>query len=216
VQKIEEDYHRQLQQLEQDREFIRQANVGGEYMSEEKQQRVSRIAQYRWRNERDEQVPLLSSEEVKNLTIAKGTLTDEEREVINNHIAVTIKMLDQLPFPKHLKNVPEYAGGHHERMDGRGYPRGLTREQMSWQARMMGIADIFEALTAKDRPYKPGKKLTECLNILGRMKLDRHIDPDIFDVFVKHRVYQKYAEEFLSADQIDQVDHGSIPGYDAG
>lgn len=213
LQRIEDDYRALVERLEDDRAFIQRANVGGEYMAEDQQQRVRDIANYRWTNDRGEQVALLSDEEVKNLTIAKGTLTDEERQVINNHIAVTIKMLEQLPFPKHLKNVPEYAGGHHERMDGRGYPRGLTREQMSWPARMMGIADIFEALTAKDRPYKEGKTLSECLNILGKMCLDQHIDPDIFNAFVKHRVYQKYAEEFLSKEQIDPVDHKAIPGY---
>jgi hypothetical protein len=95
----------------------------------------------------------------------------------------TIKMLEALPWPRHLLNVPEYAGGHHERMDGKGYPKGLTREQMSVQARVMGIADIFEALTAKDRPYKPGKTLSDSLAILGKMKVGGHIDPDLFDIF---------------------------------
>ena len=90
-------------------------------------------------------------------------------------------MLQQLPYPRNLRRVPEYAGGHHERMDGKGYPKGLTRDQMSLPARMMGIADIFEALSAKDRPYKKGKTLTECLQILGKMSLDNHIDPDLFD-----------------------------------
>ena len=98
-------------------------------------------------------------------------------------------MLEALPWPRHLSNVPEYAGGHHERMDGKGYPRGLTREQMSVQARVMGIADIFEALTAKDRPYKKGKTLSESLSILGKFKLNGHIDPDLFDVFMRRRVY---------------------------
>ena len=211
---IERDYQSREQQLEEDRLLIQRFNIGGEFMSEADQQRVHDIARYQWTNGQGEKVSLLNDDEVKNLTIPKGTLTNEEREIINNHIVVTIKMLDQLPFPKHLANVPEYAGGHHERMDGRGYPRGLTREQMSWQARMMGIADIFEALTAKDRPYKPGKTLTECLHILGRMKQDRHIDPDIFDVFVRQKVYLKYAREFLGEDQIDEVDHASIPGYE--
>ena len=96
-------------------------------------------------------------------------------------------MLESLPWPKHLKNVPEYAGGHHERMDGKGYPRGLTREEMSVQARVMGIADIFEALTAKDRPYKKGKTLTEALTILGKFKLNGHIDPDLFDIFIREK-----------------------------
>jgi HD-GYP domain-containing protein (c-di-GMP phosphodiesterase class II) len=122
-------------------------------------------------------------------------------------------MLEALPWPRHLTNVPEYAGGHHERMDGKGYPRGLTREQMSVQARCMGIADIFEALTAKDRPYKKGKSLSESLEILGRMKEGGHVDPDLFDVFVRKGVYRKYAEMFLDPEQIDAVDEKRIPGY---
>ena len=107
-----------------------------------------------------------------------------------------------------------WAGGHHERMDGKGYPRGLTRDRMSIQARMMAIADVFEALTARDRPYKAGKTLTEALTILGRMKLDGHVDPDLFDVFVREKVYLRYAEQFLDAEQIDPVDPALIPGFD--
>ena len=133
--------------------------------------------------------------------------------MINPHIVATIRMLESLPWPKHLKNVPEYAGGHHERMDGKGYPKGLTRDQMSIQARVMGIADIFEALTAKDRPYKRGKTLSESLEILGRFKLGGHVDPDLFDTFVRSKVYQRYAEIFLDKEQIDQVDESRIPGY---
>ena len=139
-------------------------------------------------------------------------MTAAEREIINHHIDVTIKMLESLPWPRHLKNVPEYAGGHHERMDGKGYPRGLTREQMSVQARVMGIADIFEALTAKDRPYKKGKTLTESLTILGKFKLGGHIDPDLFDVFIREKVYLDYAKQFLAPEQIDDVDLSKIPG----
>jgi HD-GYP domain-containing protein (c-di-GMP phosphodiesterase class II) len=126
---------------------------------------------------------------------------------------VTIKMLESLPWPKHLKKVPEYAGGHHERMDGKGYPRGLKRDQMSVQARMMGIADIFEALTAKDRPYKKGKTLTESLTILGNFRLNGHIDPDLFDIFIREKVYLDYAKQFLDPEQIDEVDVSRIPGY---
>jgi HD-GYP domain-containing protein (c-di-GMP phosphodiesterase class II) len=121
-------------------------------------------------------------------------------------------MLESLPWPRHLKNVPEYAGGHHERMDGKGYPRGLTRDQMSVQARVMGIADIFEALTAKDRPYKKGKTLTEALTILGKFKLNGHIDPDLFDIFMREQVYLRYAEQFLDPEQVDTVDLTVIPG----
>jgi HD-GYP domain-containing protein (c-di-GMP phosphodiesterase class II) len=124
-------------------------------------------------------------------------------------------MLEALPWPRHLRKVPEYAGGHHERVDGKGYPRGLRREQMSVQARIMGIADIFEALTAKDRPYKVGKTLTESLHILGRLKIDGHIDTDLFDVFVREKVYLEYAKQFLDPSQIDKVNESKIPGYNA-
>jgi HD-GYP domain-containing protein (c-di-GMP phosphodiesterase class II) len=158
-------------------------------------------------------VNFLSDEEVTNLTIRAGTLTQEERQIINHHITMTIQMLEALPWPKHLSNVVEYAGGHHERMDGKGYPKGLTREQMSVQARCMGIADIFEALTARDRPYKKGKTLSEALTILGKFKLNGHIDPDLFDVFMWEKVYEKYATEFMQPEQIDAVDPLQIPGY---
>ena len=184
-------------------------------MKPEDQARVSQIAKYAMRNEKDETVRFLSKDEEDNLNIAYGTLSGPEREIINYHIVATIKMLEALPWPRHLLNVPEYAGGHHERMDGKGYPKGLTREQMSVQARVMGIADIFEALTAKDRPYKPGKTLSESLGILGKMKMGGHIDPDLFDIFVRDKVYMRYAREFLDPEQIDVVDETAIPGYKA-
>ena len=202
-----------LRQLEEDRRFLQMCNIGGERMSDDNIEQVKRIAKYRWRDVTGHEADFLTEDEVKNLTIRAGTLTDDERKVINHHIVATIKMLEALPWPKHLTNVPEYAGGHHERMDGKGYPRGLTREQMSVQARCMGIADIFEALTAKDRPYKKGKTLSESLEILGRMKLNNHVDPDLFDVFVRRKVYRRYAEMFLDSEQIDEVDPAKVPGY---
>ena len=207
------EYEATIKQLDDDREFLRHCNVGSEKMDAAHQQRVHSIAAYHWRNEAGEKVNFLNEEEQGNLTIRAGTLNDAERQIINHHIDVTIKMLESLPWPRHLKKVPEYAGGHHERMDGKGYPRGLTREQMSVQARVMGIADIFEALTAKDRPYKRGKTLTESLSILGKFKENGHIDPDLFDVFVREKVYLEYAKQFLDSDQIDIVDEQMIPGY---
>ena len=203
-----------IREIESDRDFLRRVNIGSEAMRDEDVARVEAIARrYRWRNGDGERSDFLSEEEIRNLTIRSGTLTSEERQIINHHIEVTIQMLESLPWPRHLKNVPEYAGGHHERMDGKGYPRGLKREQMSVQARCMGIADIFEALTAKDRPYKKGKTLTESLTILGKFKLNGHIDPDLFDVFMWDKVYEKYARQFLDPDQIDEVDVSKIPGY---
>ena len=193
--------------------FLRAANIGGERMKDEDIDRVRRIAKLRWRDVAGHEAEFLTEDELKNLTIRAGTLTAEERQVINHHIDVTIKMLEALPWPRHLRHVPEFAGGHHERMDGKGYPRGLTRDQMSVPARVMGIADIFEALTAKARPYKKGKTLTESLHILGKFRLNGHVDPDLFDIFVGQRVYLRYAERFLDREQIDDVDVSAIPGY---
>jgi HD-GYP domain-containing protein (c-di-GMP phosphodiesterase class II) len=213
---LEEDLTRHLRQIDSDREFLRQANIGSELMTPDAQERVRKIGTgYRWIDVDGKSANFLTDDELENLNIRAGTLTQSERETINYHIVATIKMLEQLPWPKHLKNVPEYAGGHHERMDGKGYPNGLTREQMSVQARVMGIADIFEALTARDRPYKRGKTLSESLEILGNFKLNGHIDPDLFDVFVRQKVYLKYAEKFLDPEQIDDVDESRIPGYAA-
>ena len=210
---LEQAYTARLRQLDQDREFLRKCNIGGEFMPPEAQEHVRKIGDYKWLDQSGNTAHFLTDDEIENLSIARGTLTAKEREIINYHIVATIKMLEALPWPKHLRHVPEYAGGHHERMDGKGYPRGLTREQMSVQARVMGIADIFEALTARDRPYKKGKTLTESLQILGKFKEGGHIDPDLFDVFIRRKVYRRYAEQFLDANQIDRVDESKIPGY---
>ncbi len=206
------DYEARIHQLDADREFLRHCNIGTEKMPEASLRRVREIAAYQWQDAQGNVAPFLSEDEVENLCIRSGTLTLAERAVINRHIDVTIKMLESLPWPKHLKHVPEYAGGHHERMDGKGYPRGLNRDQMPLQARVMGIADIFEALTAEDRPYKKGKTLSESLTILGKFKLDGHIDPDLFDVFIREKVYLDYANKFLSPEQIDEVNLNKIPG----
>jgi HD-GYP domain-containing protein (c-di-GMP phosphodiesterase class II) len=206
-------YRARIRQYEDDRRFLQACNIGGESMKDVDIDRVRAIAGYRWIDAEGHEASFLTEDELKNLTIRAGTLTAEERQTINYHIVATIKMLEALPWPNHLKNVSEYAGGHHERMDGKGYPKGLSREQMSVQARVMGIADIFEALTARDRPYKKGKTLSESLEILGKMCLGNHVDPDLFDVFVRRKIYLRYAEQFLDPAQIDAVDESKIPGY---
>jgi HD-GYP domain-containing protein (c-di-GMP phosphodiesterase class II) len=213
IPELEEAFQQKLAQYSSDQDFLRICNIGGEFMSDEYKERLQIIATYRWIDPKGAEVNFLTDDEVYNLNISRGTLTAEERKTINDHIVVTIEMLEKLPYPRNLRRVPEYAGGHHERMDGKGYPKGLTREQMSLPARMMGIADIFEALSAKDRPYKKGKTLTECLQILGKMKQGNHIDPDLFDLFVSEKVYLRYANEYLDPDQIDEVDENKIPGY---
>ncbi|MDP2707701.1 MAG: HD domain-containing phosphohydrolase, partial [Burkholderiales bacterium] len=211
---LEREFELKLREIDEDREFLRFCNVGGEAMQPADQERVKQIsAKYCWFDVEGKESEFLSANELENLTIRAGTLTAAERQIINHHIEVTIQMLEALPWPKHLTKVPEYAGGHHERMDGKGYPRGLTRDQMSVQARVMGIADIFEALTARDRPYKKGKTLSESLTILGKFKLGGHIDPDLFDVFMWEKVYLTYAQQCMDPHQIDEVDPAKIPGY---
>jgi len=208
------DFELEMYEINQDRQFLRFCNLGTESMKPEFQKRVKAIsAKYAWRNVDGIDADFLTPDELENLIVRAGTLTPAERRIINHHIEVTIEMLETLPWPRHLKNVPEYAGGHHERMDGKGYPRGLKREEMSIQARCMGIADIFEALTAGDRPYKDSKTLSESLTILGKLRQNGQIDPDLFNVFMWSKVYLDYARQYLDPALIDVVDPSKIPGY---
>jgi len=207
----EADYARFSQQIQVDRSTLRRSNVGSERMSDDDLAAVRAIAtRYRWQNPEGEWGDFLSADELENLTIRAGTLTQAEREIINHHIVATIRMLEQLPWPKHLKNVPEYAGGHHERMDGKGYPKGLTREQMSWQARIMAIADIFEALTAAYRKRVQPAADYVMLAIMARMRDEQHIDPDLFEIFIRRGVYRQYAEQYLQPEQRDAVDEAAL------
>lgn len=202
-----------LSTLTKERDDIRKYNVGGEFISDEDKARIETIAKRTLVNSQGDTVNLLSEEEIQNLQIGRGTLSIREREIINNHVTVTIKMLESLPYPKHLTRVPEFAGGHHEKMDGTGYPNKLKKEQMSVQARMIAIADVFEALTASDRPYKKAMTLSQSLTILGQMKIDNHVDADLFDIFMHEKIYLEYANKYLSKKQIDEIDFEKIPGY---
>jgi HD domain len=147
--------------------------------------------------------------EVYNLCIERGTLSQEERYKINEHVIMSIKMLEKIPFPKNMQNIPEYAGTHHETLIGTGYPRELSKDELSVPARIMAIADIFEALTASDRPYKKAKTLSESIKIMGFMVKDQHIDADLFNLFLSSGVYKQYAERYLQPEQIDDVDIAS-------
>lgn len=202
-----------LAALDDDLAFLRGINAGAETMSVADRERIHALAAREWVDASGVSRPLLTADEVENLCVESGTLNAQERAIIEHHVVATIRMLEQLPFPENLKNVPEYAAGHHERIDGRGYPNGLTREQMSVPARAMAIADVFEALSAADRPYKEVKPLSECLELMGRMSEEGHIDPDLFEIFVSEGVYQQYAEGYMAPDQIDHVDVSRIPGY---
>jgi len=213
VPALEAQLAQRVHQLEADRQFLHHCNIGGESMSPETQDRIRRIAAYRWINERGDEADFLSAEEVDNLVIATGTLNRRERAIIENHAALTYKLLSALPWPKHLRHVAEYAGSHHEHLDGTGYHRGLRAEQLAMPTRIVCMADVFEALTAPDRPYRRGKTLSEALAILGQMALDKHIDRDLFDLFVREQVWLRYAEQYMDSAQIDAVDVTKIPGY---
>ncbi len=255
-----EKLHKTQTKLIEEFEFLASANIGGEYMNREDQERIHSIAKREWvRNFDDraglsdvellryesveastlpvtekllsdkqehiikrvnfdyeeykahefkEEVPehLYNYGEIYNLCIEKGTLTHEERFKINEHVIMTIKMLEQIPFPAHLVKIPEYAGTHHETLIGTGYPRKLSKKDLSIPSRIMVLADIFEALTASDRPYKKIKTLSESLKIMSFMVKDQHIDGDIFELFLSSGVYLKYAEAHLKPEQIDEVD----------
>ncbi|RUO39404.1 phosphohydrolase [Aliidiomarina taiwanensis] len=192
--------------------FLRATNKGGEFLADEDIERLNTLSRYSYITLEGDEQPLITEDELENLSVRRGTLTDAERQIMNDHMVHTIQMLEKLPFPKHLKNVPEYAGGHHERMDGTGYPKGLRREEMSVPARIMGIADVFEALTAPERSYKQPMSLSQTLTIMGRMVENKHLDPDLFNLFVEKKVYLQYAEKHLQPEQIDQVDLSQLPG----
>lgn len=193
----------QIKQRRDDCAFLVTANQGGEFMQTSDQERVRAIGQLRWVDIQGQEQPLLTAEEIDLLCIERGTLSADERQIINDHIVVTIDMLEELPFPKHLARVPEYAGGHHERVDGKGYPKGLRGDQMSWPARMMAIADVFEALTARDRPYKEPMRLSQALGILKNMAETGHIDPDLYQIFISKKVWHRYGQQYLLAEQLD-------------
>jgi HD-GYP domain-containing protein (c-di-GMP phosphodiesterase class II) len=206
---LEAAHEAHVAELRDELALIERSNIGGEFVSPEEQARLRAIGS-RTYSEGGKRIPLLSSEELENLCISRGTLTNAERLVVNGHMVQTVRMLEAMPFPRHLRRVPEYAGGHHERMDGKGYPKGLFAGDMSIPARVLAIADVFEALTAKDRPYKAGKKLSETMRIMANMKRDNHLDPDLLDHFVKSGVYRRYAERYLSPELIDSVDEAAI------
>lgn len=203
------EYEARVRALRDDLAFLENANVGGEFLPPEKQARIKEIGMRRL-DVGGKPIALLSDDEIENLSISRGTLTNAERLVINGHMVQTIRMLEALPFPRNLARVPEYAGGHHEKMDGTGYPKGIYAGDMSYPARAMAIADVFEALTADDRPYKKAKKLSEAMRIMGFMKRDNHLDPELFDHFVTQGIYKKFAERFLAPALIDEVNEAEL------
>ena len=189
--------------LDEDLAFLTTTNKGGEFMVDEKIDRLKAIAANRYDTGSGENESYLTEDEVYNLAIRKGTLTDEEREIMNNHVVMSIKILEQLPWPRKMSNVPAIAGAHHEKLDGTGYPNGWKEDEISLQGRIMAVADVFEALSAKDRPYKDPMPLSQAIKILGFMVKDNHLDGRIVDLFVQSGLVKEYAEKHLAKDQID-------------
>ena len=202
----EQAYRERLRLLEEDFAFLAKCNQGAEFISAEHERRIRNIAGTTWSDAAGNEIPLLTADEVYNLGTPRGTLNPQERKIVEDHAAHTLAALANIAFPSALRNVTEYAGSHHERMDGSGYPRGLTREQLSIPARIIAIADIFEALTAPDRPYRKPGTLNWAIGVMHRMKLDNHIDGDLFDLLLTESIHLEYAREYLAAGQIDEVD----------
>ena len=200
-----EDDRKDQQEIDEHMAFLESVNMGGEFLSDESVKRIRELSKLSF-DMCGKTVPLLSEDEVKNLTIRKGTLTDEERKIITNHVTITSKMLSRLPFPKKLHNVPLFAGMHHEKLDGSGYPNGLSGDKIHLAGRILAVADIFEALIAVDRPYRPGKTLSESMRILGFMAKDGHLDSDICDLVVESGIITQYAREKLSHWQQDDFE----------
>ncbi|MEO5357411.1 MAG: HD domain-containing protein [Nitrospirae bacterium YQR-1] len=209
LSKLREELDGKLKEFSDAIELIRVANLGGEFMADEKIAKLKEIASIEIVIGH-KRIPLLNEDETMNLSIRRGTLTEEERLIINNHAVMTGKMLGGLPWPKKLTNVAKYAAEHHEKLDGTGYPNGLKAEQLSRKSRILAIADIFEALTAKDRPYRPGKKLSECVKIIGFMVKDNHLDKDIVEFFITSGLFVEYAKNELTADQLDSFTYNGV------
>ncbi|MCP3953564.1 MAG: HD domain-containing protein [Desulfobacterales bacterium] len=199
---IDKKCSEKLARLSDDLVFIQACNSPGEFLEDDSIERIRQIGTQTYFLDGGEQ-PYLTTDEVENLCIRKGSLTAAERDKIQNHATMTLKMLKQLPFPKKLSQVAEYASGHHEKLDGTGYPRGLSGDELSLQSKIMAVADIFEALTAKDRPYKKPMKLSQAIKILGFMEKDQHIDPEVLDIFLRNNLHLEYARVQMNPDQMD-------------
>ena len=204
-------FNSELQKIKNDILFLEESNMGSEFMSDELQQKIYEIGK-KTINIDSELKPILTDEEIDFLTISKGTLSKKDRKIMEDHVVLTYDLLNKLPYPDHLKQVPFYAGCHHEKINGSGYPNGYKGDKLPIQARIIAIADVFEGLTAPDRPYKEGYKLSKALNILKFMVNDGEIDSDLFSLFITKKLYLKYADEMINSTQIDSIDEDELLG----
>ncbi|MBI5184581.1 MAG: GAF domain-containing protein [Nitrospinae bacterium] len=195
IEEIDRKVKEDLDQLRDDLAFIVKSNSPGEFMEDEKINRLKSIAQKTY-EAAGEAKPYLTDDELLNLSIRKGSITDDERKIMNDHVAVTAKMLEAIPFIKKLRNAPAYAAAHHECLNGKGYPKGLKGDQIPLQARILALVDFYEALTAQDRPYKKGMPLDKALQILGFAVKDGHLDKELYDLFIQQKVFEAFEKKF--------------------
>tara|TARA_B100000029_G_scaffold514204_1_gene616142 strand:- start:157 stop:1737 length:1581 start_codon:yes stop_codon:yes gene_type:complete len=193
-----------LESINDDLSFLEKSNLGGEFMSDELKQRIAEIGK-RSIVVNGKKTSILNDDEIDFLSISKGTLSKKDRKIMEDHVVLTYDLLSKLPYPDHLKQVPFYAGCHHEKINGKGYPNGYSGDKLPIQARIIAIADVFEGLTAPDRPYKKGYKLSKALTILKYMVEDGEIDKDLFNLFITKKLYLTYANEMIHKDQIDNI-----------
>ncbi len=199
------DFSGFMDYLQGELQFLEKVNIGGEFLPDADMERIRQIANIRL-NHDNHFLFLLSETDLENLLIRRGTLTFEEKNKMDEHASITWEMLSQLSFPKKYKNVAEYAASHHEKLNGKGYPRGLKAEELPLQARIIAIADIFEALTAADRPYKKAKTLSESMKILAFCVKDGDLDADVLDFFLDSGLYLEFAKGYMHEEQIDTID----------
>jgi HD-GYP domain-containing protein (c-di-GMP phosphodiesterase class II) len=196
------EYENYIQELNNDIEFLKRINLGGEFMNDDDIKKLELISQKNY-IKNNEKFTLITEDEFYNLSIKKGTLTKEEIKIIRNHAQLSLDMISELPFPKKYKDVLNIACNHHEKLNGLGYPRGLKSEQITLEDRIMILADIFEALTASERPYKDAMTLSKVKNILVSMANNGELDKDLINFFFNHRILNEYSKEELKSYQLD-------------
>jgi len=188
VGSLDTDYNERLIRLDEDLAAVVAANQPT-VLAQEAASRLADIAVQTYFDHQGREQPMLDHPELLALSVKRGSLTEKEREEIESHVVHTYKFLSLMPWTRQFKQLPLIAGAHHERLDGTGYPHALKADEIPVQSKMMAIADIYDALTAADRPYKKAVPVETALDILTKEVQANHIDPELFDIFIKHRVF---------------------------
>lgn len=194
IQKLEKETEDKLKEIRESRKFVISCNEPGEFMADDKIEKLNSLAKIVYMED-EKQKHLLNADELLNLSTRKGSITDAERKKMQDHAAISLKMLEQIPFTKKLKNIPRFAGSHHELLNGKGYPKGLKGDEIPLEGRILAVVDIAEALSASDRPYKKAMPLDQVYKIMGFMVKDGELDPQVVDLMIKEKVLERYLAE---------------------